>query len=146
VDQVESGLKSGSSLNDRRYFEVQYEELVTKPIEVLRRLSDWAGLQLDSRALKFHEHAGDKIADEHEGLFPLIDRPIDPSRASAWKDEMTRIEIADVERVAAPLMQKLGYEVTGAQIPASLRGIRWSKRTIIRIGRRVKNRLQETPR
>jgi len=118
------GHEAGSSLSSKRYREVRYESLVTSPENTLRSLCDWLDLSYSPKMLNFHEHSESYLPDAHEDLYKKTHKPIDPSRAQAWKHSLSSREIADVEEEAGTLMQTLGYELTGARVPLWLRGLR----------------------
>jgi hypothetical protein len=121
AQRVEQGRRSGLSLQPERYREVKYENLLLNPNDELSDLADWLEIEPDPEMVRFYESSQDHIADVHQDLFRLIDRPIDQSRAFAWRREMGKKEVADVERVAAPLMRKLKYEISGAKPPFKVR-------------------------
>lgn len=74
-----------------RYFEVRYEELVTRPQEVLPDLLDF---------LELSREGG--IADTMaEGLLQV--------RANRWSDQLSAEEVACIESVVGALLGDLGY-------------------------------------
>jgi len=140
--QVCAGRKLGSRLSGQKYDEVSYEKLVLNPIQEVKRLSEWLNIDLGEEALQFYETAGDEISDEHKYLFPLIDQPIDPSRAYAWKNEVRERSIADVEEEVGSIMENLGYSLSGAEVPLWAQGMRRGRKKVISVGRKVKQVLQ----
>ena len=67
--------------------------------------------------LTYHETSRSRIGPEHDDLFPLIDKPVDRSRASAWQSDLSRTAIADVESAAGDLLDDLGYPILGVGTP-----------------------------
>jgi hypothetical protein len=128
-NRVSAARSGGRAVDGDRYHEVKYESLVQNPLEEIRELSRRIDIQFESEMMVPHESGTDAIPDAHQKLdhFSLLDRPIDDSRAQAWKRELSRSEIADVESVAAPLMNEFGYEATGETVPLWVRGARRAK-------------------
>jgi hypothetical protein len=128
--RVSEGRRQGRVVGKGRYHEIQYEKLLQNPTETVQSLADGLGIAFDSEMTQ-GTAGGEDIPTSHRdsypGLFAKLDQPIDPSRAYAWKREMVRQEIAEVEKAAGPVMKKTGYGVTGAQIPFWKRCKGWGK-------------------
>lgn len=107
--RVSTGLRDGRALGMARYMEIRYEALVQEPSATLRRLCDWCDLSYSSAMLAFYPGALDHILPAHRGLFPLIDKPVDPTRAHAWRRTMSAPARRRVERVAGAVMTQLEY-------------------------------------
>jgi hypothetical protein len=140
--QVRAGRKAGDKLRDERYIEVYYEDLVLNPVDEIEKLSEWIGIELGEQALQYRKTAEEKISEEHRNLFPLIGKPIDSSRAYAWKRERSESNIADVENVTGSLMEDLGYELSEAEVPVYVLGARWASKKAVSAGRLVKRKLR----
>ncbi|MHC5026786.1 MAG: sulfotransferase family protein [Planctomycetota bacterium] len=108
---------AGADLGPARYREVRYESLVEDPERELRDLCAWADLTYCDALLDYHETSRDRLPAEHESLFPLIDKPVDRSRATAWQRDLPRVAIADVECEAGDLLEDLGYPLLGTTVP-----------------------------
>jgi len=111
----------------RHAIEVRYEDLVTAPEGVLRRVCAFLDLPFVPAMLTWHERAGGRLA-EHEGRRdaggrgPLtkqqrieqqrrVTGPPDRSRVQRWKTEMSGDERRRFQRVAGGMLEALGYEV-----------------------------------
>lgn len=143
--RVVAGRNQGYSIDDGRYHEINYERLLQSPVKTLEELSECLGVQFTSEMVK-NESSGTEALpaahrEAHTELFSKLDRPIDPYRGYAWKREMTRREIADVEDVAAPVMEKFGYEVSRSKVPTLRRLKRWAKGKLVPVGRWTKRRI-----
>lgn len=112
-ERVGAGRAAGRSLGSERYGEVSFESLVKDPVTELKSLCEWLDLPFDSRMLDFHEEGGQRVPQEHANLFRLVTEPVQPSRAGAWRRDMSRHDIADVEDVAGRLMVECGYATAG---------------------------------
>lgn len=94
---------------DRRYREVRYEDLVTRPEDTMRALFQFLDVPFDDRILKFHEITGPtrdvrKFPQNIEATRPLSDAGVGRHRTVLTADE-----IAMVEARLAPHMETLGY-------------------------------------
>ena len=116
--QVESGINAAKSLpnSENRYFEVYYEQLIQQPEKTLKELCAWLDLEYTPQMLNYHHDATDSLQTEHLNLFELNQKPIDASRAYAWKSKLAKQDLADFESIAGSLLQKLGYEISGAKV------------------------------
>lgn len=123
-DRVEAGRLAGSVLPPDRYLELKYEDLLIAPQASLQGVAEWLGVGYEPAMLQYYRDADTQIPSQHADLFELLDKPIDKSRAYAWKPSMKGRDVAEVERVAGPLLAELGYEVTGAKPSIALRMIR----------------------
>ena len=116
--RVESGINAGKSLNQekRRYYEVYYEQLIQEPEATLKDLCAWLHLEYTPQMLEYYRDAASNIQPEHNNLFELNHQPVDASRAYAWKSKLPKQDLADFESIAADLLGKLGYELSGAKV------------------------------
>lgn len=122
-ERVEAGRTTGKALGRERYYELRYEHLVMQPEETLKSLCGWLGLEYVPQMKCYYENAADYIITNWQ-LHEMATKPIDPSRAYTWKQNLARREIADFESVAGDLLRELDYEVSGAKVQFWLRGIR----------------------
>lgn len=116
--QVEAGINAGKSLSNSEnyYYEVYYEQLLQQPEKTLKDLCAWLNLEYTNKMLNYYQNASNSIQPEHINLFKLNHKPIDASRAYAWKSKLSKQDLADFESIAGKLLQKLGYELSGAKI------------------------------
>jgi len=83
----------GRALGHRRYYELRYEELVSRPAEVGMRLLDFLGITAQpSRAALLEALA---MADSRS--------------VGRWRDELGSAQLAEVEKEAGELLRELGY-------------------------------------
>jgi len=129
VRKIEGARADAAGLD---YIEVQYESLVRDTEPELRRIAEFLELPWDDRMLRYYEHAAERLAEMHRDLpgaegkplrpadhrkeaHVLTSNPPDPSRLARWKEEMATEDVAAFERVAAPLLTELGYEVASGR-------------------------------
>jgi hypothetical protein len=124
--QVQAGISAGRSLdnNKNRYYEMYYEQLVQQPEATLKDLCAWLHLEYTPQMLEYYRDADTHIQPEHSNLFELNRKPIDASRAYAWKSQLSHQDIADFESIAGNLLSALGYELNGAKISLTTKLIR----------------------
>ncbi len=140
--RVEAGREAGSALSPERYREVRYEALVRDPESTLRSLCAWLKLAYTPAMLSFHrEETARRVADAHADLLAMVERPVDPSRAQAWKRSMPRREVAEVEAAAGDLLADLGYELTGARLPLWTRSLRRARQAAAPLARKARGLL-----
>ena len=97
--------------NDKRFYTLHYEKLVSSPEEQLKKLFAWLGVEYCDSVLKFYEeNASKKLVPENKyawhyrTLQPITDKQID-----AWKTELKQSEIELLELMNRRRMQKWGY-------------------------------------
>ena len=116
LDRVQSGRAAKSSLNENQYYEVRYEQLLIYPQKTLKELCSWLNLDYTDKMLDFYQNTNAKIPQEHADLFKLNKKPLEPSRAYAWKHTLSDEEIDEFESVAGELLKQLGYDVRKIKI------------------------------
>jgi hypothetical protein len=88
-------------------FQIRYEDLVVDTQACLVRLADWLGCILgpDSRA-STRSVFGDKDRDLHQ----RVGRAPDPSRIHAWRETLSKADVAACELGAGVMLAHRGYE------------------------------------
>jgi hypothetical protein len=128
ASELRKARKRAKNLVGGTYMEIHYEDLVTDPEPVLRKVADFAGLPWSDEMLNYPERAAERMRGEMERtLKPLgggtitaeertrqhqlvLEKP-SASRAGRWKTEMSPENRKAFEEVAGGLLKKLGYEV-----------------------------------
>ena len=105
--EVGAGRALGARVGAARYHEVRYEALVAHPEEAVRAICSFAALPFEPAML---EYAGavDVSAKPHQQR--LLSPPATGVRS--WREELSEMDVAGFEAVAADLLAELGYEVT----------------------------------
>lgn len=106
----------GAFLGPDRYCEVRYEDLVMEPERELRRLCAFLGEDYSPALLSYHEKSDAAIPAETRALHRGYDAPPDQSRVSAWKREMSHIDVALFNRHARRMLLELGYEIPADRV------------------------------
>ena len=114
----------------RHYLEARYEDLVTDPAAVLRRICELIELPFVDSMLRYYERTPDRL-QEHQGRLradgsvllskerrlrqqEATRQPLDRGRVLAWKSAMDPDERRRYEAVAGSLLAEFGYEVERA--------------------------------
>lgn len=122
--EVLAGRKWGQG--NPNYMEVSYEQLVTDPESVLRKICAFTQLSYAPEMLDYHNRANERLQEAktryrtdgtvvatHENRVQavrLTKEPPDLSRIFVWKREMSAEECAQYAMVAGDLLAELGYE------------------------------------
>lgn len=116
------GRRAGAALGPGRYLEVRYEELVSDPAPVLRRVTDFIGLPFDSSMMRYDEAAQRQLKMSPD---PSADRSLllPPTKGLRdWRRDMAADDLAAFEVVAGRLLQELGYgRAASVSLPARVR-------------------------
>ena len=121
---VRTGRRLGSRC--RHYTEVRFEELVTDPEPILRRLSQYLELDYQPVMQNYHTRAAARLDEHgarksHDGKTlvskeqrlcqqKLTMQPPIATRAGNWKNAMSQVESTAFLQQAASLLNELGYE------------------------------------
>lgn len=86
---------------------VRYEQLLAEPEATLREVRRFLGL---GEAARRPGRYAERIPDDQKHLHPNVDRPPDPARLEAWRDELDPADVFALQCLAAPVMRRWGYE------------------------------------
>jgi hypothetical protein len=128
VSEVGRARRRARRLLRGTYMEARYEDLVTDPEPVLRRICKFVGLRWDDAMLDYHRDAEERMrremqrelkplgggtitAEERTRQHELVSRPPSASRVGRWRTDMSPEDREAFESVAGKLLAKLGYEV-----------------------------------
>jgi hypothetical protein len=130
VKRITKAREQAGALKGARYVETRYEDLVRDPETTLRRICTFLDLPWDGAMLSYHESAAERLGEMAGALraeaghaeqaagyrienHAPTTRPPDPSKLDKWRTEMDPADVAAYERVAAPMLTELGYELSG---------------------------------
>jgi len=135
--RVSDGLK-GRKFDDNTYYELKYESLLEQPDKTLEDLYNWLDIDFSTEVIDQYQQDKNRTSiEKHKDLFDLIGKPIDKSRAYAWKKSMSKADIAEIEQVNKDLIQKLHYELSGFRVPVGRKIYRWTFDFMISIGQKL---------
>lgn len=135
--RVSAGIE-GRSFGEDRYYELKYESLLENPGEKINNICDWLNIGFKNKYIEDYKKDGNRSSIvNHEELFNLIGKPIDPSRAYAWKNKMSKADVAEIEQVNRKLIKQLGYELSGHSMPLSRKIYRLAFDTMLETGQKL---------
>ena len=118
---VRKGREYGQTLRPN-YYEVRFEELVTNQHEVLSRLGEFIGHDLDYDKI---QQAGIGAVSEPNSSFLGESGQQAFQPAGRWKRKMSAEEVEGFEAVVGDFLRELGYEVSAdPKTKSSLRALR----------------------
>ena len=138
VHAVRSARKSGTRLGPSRYLEVRYEDLVSDPEAVSRRVCDFLGEPFAEEMVR-PEQIADKVNPAHYQQRHQIKEGVNTATVEKWAERLPPEEIALVDRVARRWMQEFGYAPSAAASKASA----WEVFRVTRMHRGYGRRLTE---
>jgi Sulfotransferase family len=106
---VRKGREYGRMLGPN-YCEVRFEDLVAKPREVLSKLGEFIGHDLDYDKI---QQAGIGAVSEPNSSFSGESGQQSFQPAGRWKRKMSSEDVARFEAVVGGFLRELGYEVSG---------------------------------
>ncbi|KAB7627881.1 sulfotransferase family protein [Alkalilimnicola sp. S0819] len=110
-DDVAACRRAGAELGPARYLELRYEDLLTDPERLMRRLSAFLGLPYEPATT-----VPDKDA-ENLGAARGARRIVSGNTAK-WRSAMSAREIARIEAICAPVLRDCGYPLGHHRGPA----------------------------
>jgi hypothetical protein len=104
------GLAAEAALPAAVVRRVTYEELVTEPKKVLRRLCQWIDLPYQANLVT---GSGLEVPVYTRNQHTLIGRPVDSKRIADWRTKLSARDIELFEYATGDLLVHLGYELEG---------------------------------
>ena len=114
---VDLGQRWARRLGPQTWHEVQYEHLLQEPEGELRRLCAFLGEEFDP-AMTHPEALAPAVVPRRKTWHDRTRTPLDPSRATAYRDELAPDVLALVSTVARDRMERYGYPVDPGRAPA----------------------------
>ena len=118
VDRTQKILKLTNHDTDTIYI-LKYEDLISNPINILKELVNWIGLDADEDLLKKYETSlntsvkkpvNEKNGKNHNQLRKWqVNQPL--YNSSCWKEEMTPKQLQIFIQIAGKLLTQLNYSV-----------------------------------
>lgn len=101
-------------LPPERYTMVQYEDLVLKAEETLKKLCGFLNESFEPQMLQYDKRPASELGfSEGEEWKRNTLKPLDPARSTAWKRNLRPEQIAIIERITGARLVQLGYQRTG---------------------------------
>ena len=107
--RVMHGLAAESAFGKDRIVRIKYEDLVTRPEEVLKGLCSWLGIGYDPEMAKGGGFKPWLYSGER--AHALVGKEPDPIRAGAWEKDLSPRQIETFENLTGQLLPCLGYDL-----------------------------------
>lgn len=102
-------LKERDRIGPDRFFSVCYEELTSRPREVVEDLCDFLQIEFQESMLCFHQSREASRTAVASQLWQNLDQPIMGSNSKKFLREMSEHDIRIIESLAGDVMDSLGY-------------------------------------
>jgi hypothetical protein len=105
---VRLGRNFGRSLGPAMYYEMRYEDLVTRPRDECVALCEFLGIPFDEAMLRHQENFKPRKGPNGKILHARVGLPITRGLRD-WRTDMPPAELARFEAAAGPFLDELGY-------------------------------------
>lgn len=96
---------------------LQYEDLVTRPDEVIKKLCTFLKEEYEPGMLQFHQSARQFMKEEAVSSFnAAATRPVSSEGIEKWKSQLSSYEVALIERICEEEMKEFNYESTRSSL------------------------------
>lgn len=103
------GLKAQQTIgDDKRFYVLRYEGLVTRPKRTLRELFAFLGVPFDAAVFDFHKQDTPLIGTERDSA-ALLRQPITGARVGRWRKALSEPQRQSVETLCAPMLKAFRY-------------------------------------
>jgi len=117
--QYKLSRKWGRELLGENYYEVQYEDLLTRPEQNLRRLTDFLELEYNTAMLEFGDKAENLVAKDEEDWKENVTGPLLKDNYDKWKYQLKINEVYRIEEICSQPFREGLYQ--RAEFKPSLR-------------------------
>lgn len=95
-----------------RYLEIRYEDLVTTPADVLRRVTDFLGLSWSDEVLRHStvSHTLLKTPWGHPAA-DAVSKPMTTNAIGRYANDLAPVDIAEFEAIAGAALRRFGYDL-----------------------------------
>lgn len=142
-EAVVRGRRQGKPLGTSRYHEIRYEELVANPIDVVKRASNFAGIEFEDQMLDYHRRATELLTfTGRPGSHKRLGEP--PSKNREWRTQMKPADLMAFEAIAGRTLEEFGYSRAYPEsafkqaVSAASSGVRWKLKRIRYARRRAR--------
>jgi hypothetical protein len=124
---------------DSRCLEVAYEDLVSKPTQILEQICAFLGTDFDSQMLRYPERSVMAFSSEERADHVLTFELPQPARIAAWHSSLRTSDLRQIEAICARPMVRRGYRLETSILERIPDQIRWMPRSW---RKRIKHRLR----
>jgi hypothetical protein len=135
-EYIERGQKTGSSLGRDIYFELRYEDMLTDPHGIMKKVCDFLYEDYTDSLIDFEKSRDPKTKT------PLLRKPIQAGNAEKWRLLMRPRQVRIFESAAGDTLRSNGYPLltNGKSLPLLLRATyRMHNKITVRYNRNRRN-------
>lgn len=111
-EDQERALQIKSLVGQDRFIDIRYEDLISKPEETLKALSNKLGLMYSTELLEFYKSNESKNTASSGDMWKNVARPIISNNVGKFRNELTEDEINTFENISGAMLMNLGYRLT----------------------------------
>jgi Sulfotransferase family len=127
VDEIHTARRKLSRIP--HYIETRFEELVSDPEPLLRRVCEFVELEFEPAMLSYHQSAARRMGEmqrdfeiaggptltpeERVRQHALVSAPPSTAAAGRWQEAMDPADVGAFEEIAGEMLNELGYELAG---------------------------------
>jgi len=108
---VRLGCSMGRMLDEDKYMEVRYEDLVAAPEEQLQNICKFIGVEFEPGMLDFYKDSKKFIPQSLVYQHYNADTAANTSRLEAWRNEMSEVDCALFQQIAGDVLADMGYPI-----------------------------------
>lgn len=110
---IELGRQMGTTLGDKTYHEIRYEDLLENPKKIMQDACDFLNITYSDTLVNFKKSG-------EAGKTPLLQQPIQNSNKEKWRTKMTAKQIALFEGAVGNTLKQCGYPLITHATPIPL--------------------------
>ncbi len=114
--QFRLGRKRGREFFEDNYLEVKYEELITQPESILKKVSNFLGVDYSRRMLQFSDSAEELVAEDEKSWKKNVTGPLKRDNYRKWEDGMNRKDIVRIESICPGVFEEGIYETAYSEL------------------------------
>ncbi len=103
-------LQHGEELPRDQFFAISYEDITTKPEEVISALCEFLGIEYQESMLAFHKSKEASNAASSSKLWANVTQPIMKKNSNKFLDKMSDADLRIIESVVGDTIDQLRYE------------------------------------
>ena len=107
INSIELAQSFGSKIKEN-YMEIRYEELVTKPEDVIKYTCDFLDIDYDSKMLD-HTKQVKKLGDTDKEHHSNLSKPISSDSVGKWRNNLSESDQESITKLLHKHLQRLGY-------------------------------------
>jgi len=108
--QLARGRRLGKQLYGKQFFELQYEQLISEPEQVLQNLTTFLAVDYESDMMNFANSSRELVDEKEMSWKKETFKPILKGNSGKWKENFSQKQIQFIETVSKEAFETLHYE------------------------------------